>query len=875
MKHTDVTTKQLIKGALCAALIAFQWVALAADNAFSGAGPFGGRASSVQFDPADASRAYALGNGNGMFFSDDGGATWARFNVDHPNMSVSSISSFAIDPNDPTTIWVVDNGGEVARTVDRGVTWTISTTGLTTAVYTLYADQANSGTVFADGSSSLFRSTDNGDTWVDVSAGLGDSPRTSIIQSPSSPSVFMALGWDGPFKSVDGGQTWTLMANDLPLTNNGYVFANRGVFDIGNSDIVLITISNEDFWRTLDGGATWALYGTNVPNDFFTTMVRDPSNSSRIYLGTGNNDVFVSTNDGLSWGAADLSGLGSYTVNDITFDPSDSSRMLIGTATKGIFVSTDAGANWTLSTEGFVNNDVNATAVDKGTGRIYAGTTGGTATSDDAGLSWESNGGTYDLQTFAVEVSPVSADIAYAGSSCCGLYETVDAGQNWDRIDLGLPGVVATWVTDIDIPASNDQQLLFTDYNRGLFGTTDGGSTWSQISVALAPFFTGNVVLEGVDAAETDNNIIFVTSPDFQRGGVFRSDDFGASWARKSGDGIPGPTRSFAVAVHPENPNIVFAGSSSLWRSTDGGDSWSLPATGVNAFVMSIEFDLDNPQLMYAVSESLGLYRSVDGGNNWVAAPDDGTTARANHMAVDPSDRGRVLVGYDDIGYQEITYSSDLELTDNSGPLTGANGEQIAIAMTVTANGPITANGVQLDATIPPEFTIDSAVATTGTCAVNGQDISCALGALAVAGTSMVDLSLTALTDGSYSIDASAISMESDPDAANSTVSVDVTIGALMDSDSDGVADSVDNCTDIANADQTDADADGYGNACDSDFNNDCVVNFIDIAAFAGEFLGTNAVFDINSDGAVNFLDFVVVSQEFLQVPGPGLGVCD
>ncbi len=96
----------------------------------------------------------------------------------------------------------------------------------------------------------------------------------------------------------------------------------------------------------------------------------------------------------------------------------------------------------------------------------------------------------------------------------------------------------------------------------------------------------------------------------------------------------------------------------------------------------------------------------------------------------------------------------------------------------------------------------------------------------------------------------------------------------LPDSDEDGVNDELDNCTVTANSDQIDTDSDGYGNRCDADFNNDCSVNFLDIAAFSSEFLGTNPLFDINGDGNVNFLDFTFVSQQFLQVPGPGQGSC-
>lgn len=90
------------------------------------------------------------------------------------------------------------------------------------------------------------------------------------------------------------------------------------------------------------------------------------------------------------------------------------------------------------------------------------------------------------------------------------------------------------------------------------------------------------------------------------------------------------------------------------------------------------------------------------------------------------------------------------------------------------------------------------------------------------------------------------------------------------DTDGDGVPDEADNCTAVANADQRDTDGDGIGNACDPDLNNDCLVNFVDIAEIAGLFLQTGDLdADINGDGLVNFIDFAVVASAFLGTPGP------
>lgn len=104
-----------------------------------------------------------------------------------------------------------------------------------------------------------------------------------------------------------------------------------------------------------------------------------------------------------------------------------------------------------------------------------------------------------------------------------------------------------------------------------------------------------------------------------------------------------------------------------------------------------------------------------------------------------------------------------------------------------------------------------------------------------------------------------------------------VLFGRGVDTDADGVADINDNCLLISNSDQTDTDDDGYGNPCDADFNNDCIINFLDVALFTNEFLGMAPLFDLNLDGVVNFLDYAELTGDFLGMPGPGLstGSCE
>ena len=96
------------------------------------------------------------------------------------------------------------------------------------------------------------------------------------------------------------------------------------------------------------------------------------------------------------------------------------------------------------------------------------------------------------------------------------------------------------------------------------------------------------------------------------------------------------------------------------------------------------------------------------------------------------------------------------------------------------------------------------------------------------------------------------------------------------DTDADGIADITDNCTDLANADQTDTNGDGLGNVCDPDVNDDCRVDFLDLAIYRDNFFLSGAAdTDNNGDGQTDFLDLSVVKSFFFGPPGPGATGCN
>ncbi len=131
---------------------------------------------------------------------------------------------------------------------------------------------------------------------------------------------------------------------------------------------------------------------------------------------------------------------------------------------------------------------------------------------------------------------------------------------------------------------------------------------------------------------------------------------------------------------------------------------------------------------------------------------------------------------------------------------------------------------------------------------------------------------VSAVADGGTVATLSAVAAraETPPTAiALTTGTLTVTVGSIVDSDGDGVADSVDNCVLAANADQRDTNGDGFGNLCDPDLNGDNVVNAIDLGQFKTVFFTADEDADFDGNGIVNVVDLGILKNFFFLPPGP------
>lgn len=100
-------------------------------------------------------------------------------------------------------------------------------------------------------------------------------------------------------------------------------------------------------------------------------------------------------------------------------------------------------------------------------------------------------------------------------------------------------------------------------------------------------------------------------------------------------------------------------------------------------------------------------------------------------------------------------------------------------------------------------------------------------------------------------------------------IDFDVLLPGPLDSDGDSIPNDLDNCITVANDSQLDADDDGYGNACDADFNNDCEINVVDLGLLRAAFFSADSLTDLNGDGVVNVVDLGILRAMFFALPGP------
>jgi photosystem II stability/assembly factor-like uncharacterized protein len=316
--------------------------------------------------------------------------------------------------------------------------------------------------------------------------------------------------------------------------------------------------------------------------------------------------------------------------------PGDGATFYFGSVGGGIWKTTDAGVTWTPIFDGPSIASIGALALAPSNPNVmYAGT----------------------------GESDIRADL----SSGDGVYKSLDGGANWKNIGLRDTRQISRIVVDPHDANVVYVGALGHAYGpnseRGVYKSTDGGNTWTHVfgkgpnigvsDLAMATA-APNILFAGTWSAHRPpwSTYAPLQGPG---GGLYRSTDGGATWTQLSGHGLPdGDWGRVGVAVAPEGKRVyasLEAGKKSgLYRSDDGGDTWTLASSDARLtsrawYFSDITVDPNSPDVIYI--PNVALYRSEDGGKTISIVRGAPGGDDYHQLWVDPKDSSRMIIGVD------------------------------------------------------------------------------------------------------------------------------------------------------------------------------------------------------------------------------------
>ncbi|AZV77714.1 hypothetical protein EBB79_07300 [Parasedimentitalea marina] len=632
------------------------------------AGPtnIGGRMTSLATDPTDPDRLIAGAAGGGVWASSNAGRSWAPLWHRQPTLNVGAVT---MDPSNPNVIYV--GTGEANQSAD-------SHPGV-----------------------GIFVSRDGGSNWTvfaDAEAAHLPSRIGAIVVDPANGNHILLGGVshssadfrEGLYRTTDGGSTWSRADDITP----GRYRCHDIRFGAGQTIFATIEARSRlsGIWRSEDGGTSWTQLQTGLPSGDQLrrgSLAVAPSDQTRIYAqfsssGGGVQGIYRSNDSGDSWrpiagGHLDSERQMGYN-NTIVVHPTNPDHVLC--AGVEVHRTTNGGASWQKRTRwsaeigdgDYAHADQHALVMPVGApGRVYAMNDGGMDVSENGGTTWENRSDGLEVCMFYdFTVAQSNADFYGGGFQDQGTNITtsgraddhfmISGGDGgWFEIDpsnemhfytssqrmriLRFRGDLdppwsdvsplpansqerqRTWMVYIAMDPNNSQRI-FTGTSR-VFRTIDDAQNWLAVSHPL-----DDSIITAIEICRADSDRIYIGTTN---GGLFRSIDGGDTWSGDlSGPALPGRTVT-RIAAHPVDADTVFCtvagfGHPHVYRSADGGLSWRDAGTGQLPDVPhhSLAISPTEPGRVF-VAHDLGVSASLDGGATWQNISGD----LPNQMVVD------------------------------------------------------------------------------------------------------------------------------------------------------------------------------------------------------------------------------------------------
>ncbi|MFK7956520.1 MAG: WD40/YVTN/BNR-like repeat-containing protein [Lysobacterales bacterium] len=610
--------------------------------------------------------------GDGVYKSVDAGASWNNVGL----ADSGHIGQIAIHPNDSNVVFVAAQGPLWNSGGDRGV----------------------------------YRTKDGGDSWDRVLEVDEHTGANNVLIHPDRPDLVLASTYQrrrhvwtlingGPgsavYRSTDGGETFSKITAGLPPHDKGRIGL---AFAPSRPDTVYAVIETDDehegLYRSTDFGARWEKrsgYSAGSPQ-YYNELVVDPNNPDRVY----SMDTFMQvSNDGGKSFSAVGSAYKHVDEHALYIDPANSNHLITGND-GGIYQSWDAGANWRFVENLPIAQFYRATPDnDLPFYNVYGGTQdnnslgGPSRTLFDRGITNEDWTFTLGGDGFKTQVDPTNPDTVYSQLQH-GLLARFDR-QSFERVIITpAPGADENdhkwnWNSAFIISPHSSQRLYFAA--EKLFRSDDGGNAWQAVSDDLTRQLDRNTLevmgrvwgvntvaknnstsmygsIVSLDESPLEEGLLFVGTDD---GLIQVSSNGGESWRREDRFGrVPEMSYVGDLVASQHSADRVYAAFDNhkkgdfkpyLLRSDDRGASWksivgNLPERGT---VHTVAEDHVNPDLLFAGTE-FGVFYTQDGGKTWgeltggmptIAVRDMEIQRRENDLVLGTFGRGiRILDDY-------------------------------------------------------------------------------------------------------------------------------------------------------------------------------------------------------------------------------------
>ncbi len=645
-----------------------------------------GRIADFAVNPKNYSEYYVASASGGVWKTKDRGITFSSV---FDGYGAYSIGCVVIDPNNTNVVWIgtgennhqraLGYGNGVFRSRDGGKSWENMGLKESRHIGGIVIDPRNSNTIFvaAEGSTwgsgkerGLYKTTDGGKTWRNVLFISENTGVNNVIMDPENPNILYATSEQrrrhiftkiggGPesavYKSEDNGETWRKIMKGLPTDDIGGM--GIAVSKVNSNVVYLIVEAAYDgsgFYRSEDKGETWVkMSDYSASGQYYNEIYCDPKDINKVY----SVETFskYTLDGGKTWNNISLN---ERHVDDhaMWIEPENTNHFLIG-GDGGVYETYDGGNNFR-----FVSNlpvtQLYRVNVDNDLPfyNVYGGTQdnnsfgGPSQTISEDGIvnsDWFiTNGG----DGFWGAVDPKNPNIVYAESQYGNIvrYDRQSGESIFIRPEpeKGEKSFKWNWNTPL-VLSKHSNTTLYIAANF-VFKSEDRGNTWKRISnditsqtdrnswKVMDKYWSYDAVQKDVSTslwgtavsfAESpiNPNLLFVGTDD----GVISVTEDGKNWKQiKSFPNIPEYTYVSDILASKFDENIVFASFDNSNRddfkpyllvSLDKGKSWKSIANNLpeNGMIHSIEQDFKNPNLLFVGTE-FGFFFSPDRGENWI-----------------------------------------------------------------------------------------------------------------------------------------------------------------------------------------------------------------------------------------------------------------